>query len=69
MQPKSTFMPKETNASSVSFSAGEKVSHTKWGIGTVVSVTNTADGQEVKVAFAGAGIRSLLTKYAVLKKV
>ena len=33
-----------------------------------VSVNNTADGQEVKVAFAGAGIRSLLTKYAVLKK-
>jgi DNA helicase-2/ATP-dependent DNA helicase PcrA len=69
LQPKSTFMPKETSAGSVSFSAGEKVSHAKWGVGTVVSVTNTADGQEVKVAFAGAGIRSLLTKYAVLKKV
>lgn len=27
-----------------------------------------AGGQEVKIAFAGAGIRSLLTKYAVLKK-
>ena len=50
------------------FSAGEKVRHDKWGEGTVVSVNNTADGQEVKVAFAGAGIRSLLTKYAVLKK-
>ncbi|MBR2140527.1 MAG: DUF3553 domain-containing protein, partial [Phascolarctobacterium sp.] len=54
---------------STSFVAGDKVSHAKWGVGTVVSVVNTADGQEVKVAFAGAGIRSLLTKYAVLKKV
>lgn len=69
LQPKSSFMPKEASANSATFSAGEKVSHAKWGVGTVVSVVNTADGQEVKVAFAGAGIRSLLTKYAVLKKV
>ena len=51
-----------------SFKAGDKVSHAKWGVGTVVSVTSSQDGQEVKIAFAGAGIRSLLTKYAVLKK-
>ena len=69
LQPKSSFMPKETAGNSTSFVAGDKVSHAKWGVGTVVSVVNTADGQEVKVAFAGAGIRSLLTKYAVLKKV
>lgn len=68
LQPKSSFMPKETSGNSSAFSAGDKVSHAKWGAGTVVSVVNTADGQEVKVAFAGAGIRSLLTKYAVLKK-
>ena len=68
LQPKTSFMPKEASANSTTFSAGEKVSHAKWGEGTVVSVNNTADGQEVKVAFAGAGIRSLLTKYAVLKK-
>ena len=69
LQPKTSFMPKEASANSTTFTAGEKVSHAKWGEGTVVSVNNTADGQEVKVAFAGAGIRSLLTKYAVLKKV
>ena len=68
LQPKTSFMPKKASANSTTFSAGEKVSHAKWGEGTVVSVNNTADGQEVKVAFAGAGIRSLLTKYAVLKK-
>lgn len=67
LQPKSSFIPRE-NSSGSSFTAGDKVSHSKWGTGTVVSVKNTEDGQEVKVAFAGAGIRSLLTKYAVLKK-
>ena len=68
-QSKSRFMPQENvSGSTTSFVAGEKVSHSKWGIGTVVSVNNTGDGQEVKVAFPGAGIRSLLTKYAVLKK-
>lgn len=67
LQPKSSFIPQE-NSSGSSFTAGDKVSHSKWGTGTVVSVKNTDDGQEVKVAFSGAGIRSLLTKYAVLKK-
>lgn len=67
LQPKSSFIPRE-NSSGSRFTAGDKVSHSKWGTGTVVSVKNTEDGQEVKVAFAGAGIRSLLTKYAVLKK-
>ncbi len=51
------------------FNAGEKVEHAKWGIGTVVGVKNSQDGQEVKVAFEGEGIRSLLTKYAVLNKI
>lgn len=64
---KSSFMPKE-NSSGNTFAAGDKVAHSKWGNGTVVSVKNTDDGQEVKIAFAGGGIRSLLTKYAVLKK-
>lgn len=50
------------------FNAGDKVNHSKWGNGMVVSVKDCDDGQEVKVAFAGAGVRSLLTKYAVLKK-
>lgn len=50
------------------FNTGDRVSHSKWGEGMVVSVKDSPDGQEVKVAFAGAGVRSLLTKYAVLKK-
>ena len=53
---------------SATFAPGDKVSHKKWGVGTVVAVKDSQDGQEVQVAFAGEGVRSLLTKYAVLKK-
>lgn len=67
LSDKTSFMPKE-NSASCEFKAGDKVAHSKWGNGTVVSVKSTSDGQEVMVAFAGGGIRSLLTKYAVLKK-
>ena len=62
------FVPEKPAGAATDFAIGDRVSHKKFGEGTVVSVKNSADGQEVKVAFAGAGIRSLLTKYAVLKK-
>lgn len=68
-----SFMPQKPAAASggtagTRFNTGDRVSHSKWGEGMVVSVKDSPDGQEVKVAFAGAGVRSLLTKYAVLKK-
>ena len=67
-----SFMPQKTAAvaggTGTRFNTGDRVSHSKWGEGVVVSVKDSPDGQEVKVAFAGAGVRSLLTKYAVLKK-
>ena len=67
-RPKPSFVPKENSAKEV-FRAGDKVKHKKWGIGTVVSTREGGEGQEIKVAFAGAGIRSLLTKYAPLEKI
>ena len=67
-----SFMPQKPDAAAggtgTRFNTGDRVSHSKWGEGMVVSVKDSPDGQEVKVAFAGAGVRSLLTKYAVLKK-
>ena len=58
----------ESGAVKDSFKSGDKVKHAKWGVGTIVSAKDSGDGQEVKVAFEGEGIRSLLTKYAVLNK-
>lgn len=66
-----SFMPQKPAAAAggtgTRFNTGDRVSHNRWGEGMVVSVKDSPDGQEVKVAFAGAGVRSLLTKYAVLK--
>ena len=62
------FVPEKPADAATDFAIGDRVSHKKWGEGTIVSVKNSPDGQEVKVAFAGAGIRNLLTKYAMLKK-
>ena len=62
------FVPEKPEGVATDFAIGDRVSHKKWGEGTIVSVKNSPDGQEVKVAFAGAGIRNLLTKYAMLKK-
>ncbi|MGL5207160.1 MAG: DNA helicase PcrA [Acidaminococcaceae bacterium] len=69
-KPGSSFVPDVANAKGIAkFIVGDKVAHAKWGLGTIVSAKDNVDGQEVKVAFAGEGVRSLLTKYAVLKKV
>jgi len=49
--------------------AGDKVEHAKWGVGTIVAVRGSGDGQEVKVAFPGRGIRQLMAKFAPLTKI
>lgn len=68
-QHKASFFPRESSvAAGCSFHVGDKVMHKKWGAGTIVTAKAADDGQEVTVAFAGGGIRSLLTKYAKLEK-
>ena len=68
-QHKASFFPRESSAAAgCSFHVGDKVMHKKWGAGTIVTAKAAEDGQEVTVAFAGGGIRSLLTKYAKLEK-
>ncbi len=52
------------------YSAGEKVSHNKWGIGTVVSVKGTDENTELQIAFpAPVGIKKLLARFAPITKV
>ncbi|MBS9335724.1 DNA helicase PcrA [Fructobacillus papyrifericola] len=59
---------KTTGAEGVSWQAGDKVSHKKWGIGTVVSVTGSSEDQELKVAFPEDGIKQLLAAFAPITK-
>ena len=70
IKPTKSFVPTSASGQGIAkFIVGDKVTHAKWGLGTIVSAKDNTDGQEVKVAFAGEGVRSLLTKFAVLKKV
>lgn len=52
------------------YKAGDKVSHNKWGIGTVVMVKGEGDDTELQIAFpAPVGIKRLLARFAPITKV
>jgi len=53
----------------VGLSLGDKVEHAKWGQGVVVSVKGENGDAEISVAFPGLGIKTLIARYAPLKKV
>ena len=50
------------------YDAGDKVSHTKFGIGTVISVEKIKDDYEVVIEFEDFGNRKLRSSFARLKK-
>jgi DNA helicase-2/ATP-dependent DNA helicase PcrA len=55
---------------STDYSGGDKVSHNKWGTGTVVSVKGSGDDTELQIAFpAPVGIKRLLARFAPITKV
>ncbi|WP_219834361.1 DNA helicase PcrA [Paenibacillus sp. R14(2021)] len=57
-------------AASGDFAAGDKVSHGKWGIGTIVSVRGTGSDKELQIAFpAPVGLKKLLASFAPITKV
>jgi DNA helicase-2/ATP-dependent DNA helicase PcrA len=51
-----------------SYCLGDKVEHGKWGQGVVVSVRGDGGDAEISVAFPNNGIKTLVAKYAPLKK-
>ncbi|NEW08793.1 DNA helicase PcrA [Paenibacillus sp. SYP-B3998] len=51
------------------YKASDKVSHGKWGIGTIVSVKGSGDDTELQIAFpAPVGLKRLLAKFAPITK-
>lgn len=54
---------------SIKWKVGDKAKHAKWGIGTIVSVKGSGEEVELKIAFAGQGIKALMQKYAPITKV
>lgn len=57
-------------AAGVELNAGDKVSHARWGIGTVVTVRGEGDDRELTIAFpAPTGLKKLLARFAPITKV
>lgn len=58
------------SAEELDFRHGDKVSHSKWGEGTVVSVKGSGEDMELQIAFpAPVGVKKLLAKFAPISKV
>lgn len=57
-----------TGAEKVGWKAGDKVTHKKWGQGTVVSVTGTGNDMELTIAFPEEGVKKLLASFAPIEK-
>ena len=53
----------------VDFNPGDKISHRKWGIGTIITVQGSGEEASAKVAFPGLGIKELLLALAPIEKV
>ncbi|MDU2242479.1 MAG: ATP-dependent DNA helicase PcrA, partial [Paenibacillus sp.] len=52
------------------FSAGDKVAHGKWGVGTVVAIKGSGNDTELQIAFpAPVGVKRLLAGFAPITKV
>jgi DNA helicase-2/ATP-dependent DNA helicase PcrA len=52
----------------VSLAAGERVTHQKFGLGTVVSTSGMGDKAEATIDFGSAGVKRLLLRYAPVEK-
>ena len=62
--------PTATGGDEFGWAVGDKASHKKWGIGTVVSVKGEGEGKELDIAFPSpTGIKRLLAKFAPIEKV
>ncbi|HEY4531575.1 MAG TPA: DNA helicase PcrA [Kurthia sp.] len=67
---KTTTTYKESGGDKLTWAAGDKASHKKWGTGTVVSVRGEGEAMELDIAFPSpTGIKRLLAKFAPIDKV
>jgi DNA helicase-2/ATP-dependent DNA helicase PcrA len=56
------------NREVIALSAGDRVSHDTFGLGTVVSTRGAADKAQAEVDFGASGVKWLLLRYAPLEK-
>ncbi|QMU07247.1 DNA helicase PcrA [Levilactobacillus suantsaii] len=58
-----------TGAEKVAWTVGDKASHKKWGVGTVVKVSGTGEDAELDIAFPEQGVKRLLAAFAPIQRV
>jgi DNA helicase-2/ATP-dependent DNA helicase PcrA len=63
------FVRRSPQASEVAWQVGDQVTHSKWGIGTIVKVQGEGQDQELNIAFpAPIGVKKLLAAFAPITK-
>ena len=68
-KPIETKQFKVTKADSLDYTVGDRVSHVKFGEGTVLDITDGGRDYEVKVDFDKAGVKKMFASFAKLKKI
>jgi DNA helicase-2/ATP-dependent DNA helicase PcrA len=63
---KPTFTPRETG---LHFNLGDHVMHSKWGEGVIVKVEGSGENTQLSIAFPDLGIKTVMAKYAPIRKV
>ena len=56
------------NRTVISLSAGDRVTHDKFGLGTVVTVSGEGERAQASVDFGAEGVKNLLLRYAPVEK-
>ncbi|MFA0183276.1 DNA helicase II, partial [Vibrio cyclitrophicus] len=59
---------KKESFNETGFSLGQRVSHPKFGEGTIINFEGSGAQSRVQVAFNGEGIKWLITQYAKLER-
>jgi DNA helicase II / ATP-dependent DNA helicase PcrA len=59
----------KSGADKLGWGVGDKASHKKWGVGTVVQTSGDGDGLTLDIAFQSIGIKRLLASFAPIEKV
>lgn len=56
-------------AEKVDWKVGDKVTHKKWGIGTIVQIKGEKQDMQLNIAFPNDGIKQLLASFAPIEKI
>ena len=56
-------------AEKIAWQVGDKVSHKKWGTGTIIQIKGEKNDMQLDIAFPAEGIKSLLASFAPIEKI